>query len=69
MLVRKSVEDGEETVMTLQNKSPFLFETEKELMSIAMRLKRVRDRFMVFLQEIKDAGVAEENLHIRKCYS
>ena len=27
---------------------------------------RVRDRFMVFLQEIKDAGASEENLHIMK---
>ena len=27
---------------------------------------RVRDRFMVFLQEVKDAGASEESLHIMK---
>ena len=27
---------------------------------------RVRDRFMVFLQDVKDAGASEENLHIMK---
>ena len=61
------VEDGEETVDIEEQIKPFLFETEKELMSYSDAFEaRVRDRFMVFLQEIKDAGASEENLHIMK---
>ena len=61
------VEDGEETVDIAEQIKPFLFETEKELMSYSDAFEaRVRDRFMVFLQEIKDAGASEENLHIMK---
>ena len=61
------VEDGEETVDIVEQIKPFLFETEKELMSYSDAFEaRVRDRFMVFLQEIKDAGASEENLHIMK---
>ena len=61
------VEDGEETVDVEEQIKPFLFETEKELMSYSDAFEaRVRDRFMVFLQEIKDAGASEENLHIMK---
>ena len=61
------VEDGEETVDIEEQIKPFLFETEKELMSYSDAFEaRVRDRFMVFLQEIKDAGASEENLHILK---
>ena len=60
-------EDGEETVDIEEQIKPFLFETEKELMSYSDAFEaRVRDRFMVFLQEIKDAGASEENLHIMK---
>ena len=61
------VEDGEETVDIEEQIKPFLFETEKELMSYSDAFEaRVRDRFMVFLQEIKDAGASEENLNIMK---
>ena len=61
------VEDGEETVDIEEQVKPFLFETEKELMSYSDAFEaRVRDRFMVFLQEIKDAGASEENLNIMK---
>ena len=61
------VEDGEETVDIVEQIKPFLFETEKELMSYSDAFEaRVRDRFMVFLKEIKDAGASEENLHIMK---
>ena len=61
------VEDGEEIVDIEEQIKPFLFETEKELMSYSDAFEaRVRDRFMVFLQEIKDAGASEENLHILK---
>jgi len=61
------VEDGEETVDIAEQIKPFLFKTEKELMSYSDAFEaRVRDRFMVFLQEIKDAGASEENLHIMK---
>ena len=61
------VEDGEETVDIEEQIKPFLFETEKELMSYSDAFEaRVRDRFMVFLQEIKDAGASEENLNILK---
>ena len=61
------VEDGEETVDIVEQIKPFLFKTEKELMSYSDAFEaRVRDRFMVFLQEIKDAGASEENLHIMK---
>ena len=61
------VEDGEEAVDIEEQIRPFLFETEKELMSYSDAFEaRVRDRFMVFLQEIKDAGASEENLHILK---
>ena len=61
------VEDGEETADIEEQIKPFLFETEKELMSYSDAFEaRVRDRFMVFLQEIKDAGASEENLHIMK---
>lgn len=61
------VKDGEETVDIVEQIKPFLFETEKELMSYSDAFEaRVRDRFMVFLQEIKDAGASEENLHIMK---
>ena len=61
------VEDGEETVDIAEQIKPFLFETEKELMSYSDAFEaRVRDRFMVFLQEIKDAGASEENLNIMK---
>ena len=61
------VEDGEETVDIVEQIKPFLFETEKELMSYSDAFEaRVRDRFMVFLQEIKDAGASEENLNIMK---
>ena len=61
------IEDGEETVDIVEQIKPFLFETEKELMSYSDAFEaRVRDRFMVFLQEIKDAGASEENLHIMK---
>jgi len=61
------VEDGEETVDIEEQIKPFLFETEKELMSYSDAFEaRVRDRFMVFLQDVKDAGASEENLHIMK---
>ena len=61
------VEDGEETVDIEEQIKPFLFETEKELMSYSDAFEaRVRDRFIVFLQEIKDAGASEENLNIMK---
>ena len=61
------VEDGEETVDIEEQIKPFLFKTEKELMSYSDAFEaRVRDRFMVFLQEIKDAGASEENLNIMK---
>ena len=60
-------EDGEETVDIEEQIKPFLFETEKELMSYSDAFEaRVRDRFMVFLQDVKDAGASEENLHIMK---
>ena len=61
------VEDGEETVDIEEQIKPFLFETEKELMSYSDAFEaRVRDRFMVFLHDIKDAGASEENLNIMK---
>lgn len=61
------VEDGEETVDIEEQIKPFLFKTEKELMSYSDAFEaRVRDRFIVFLQEIKDAGASEENLNIMK---
>ena len=61
------VEDGEETVDIEEQIKPFLFETEKELMSYSDAFEaRVRDRIMVFLHDIKDAGASEENLNIMK---
>ena len=61
------IEDGEETVDMEAQIKPFLFETEKELMSYSDAFEaRVRDRFMVFMKEIKDAGASEENLNILK---
>ena len=47
------VEDGEETVDVEEQIKPFLFETEKELMSYSMVEARVRDRFMVFVRKSK----------------
>ena len=61
------IEDGEETVDTETLIKPFLFETEKELMSYSDAFEaRVRDRLMVFIKDIKDAGASEENLNILK---
>lgn len=61
------IEDGEETVDIEAQIKPFLFETEKELMSYSDAFEaRVRDRLMVFMKEIKDAGASEENLNILK---
>ena len=61
------IEDGEETVDVETLIKPFLFETEKELMSYSDAFEaRVRDRLMVFIKDIKDAGASEENLNILK---
>ena len=61
------IEDGEETVDVETQIKPFLFETEKELMSYSDAFEaRVRDRLMVFIKDIKDAGASEENLNILK---
>lgn len=61
------IEDGEETVDVETQIRPFLFETEKELMSYSDAFEaRVRDRLMVFIKDIKDAGASEENLNILK---
>ena len=61
------IEDGEETVDVETQIKPFLFETEKELMSYSNAFEaRVRDRLMVFIKDIKDAGASEENLNILK---
>ena len=61
------IEDGEETVDVETLIKPFLFETEKELMSYSNAFEaRVRDRLMVFIKDIKDAGASEENLNILK---
>lgn len=61
------IEDGEETVDIEAQIKPFLFESEKELMSYSDAFEaRVRDRLMVFMKEIKDAGASEENLNILK---
>ena len=60
-------EDGEETLDVETLIKPFLFETEKELMSYSDAFEaRVRDRLMVFIKDIKDAGASEENLNILK---
>ena len=61
------IEDGEETVDLETQIKPFLFETEKELMSYSDAFEaRVRDRLMIFIKDIKDAGASEENLNILK---
>ena len=61
------IEDGEEPVDVETLIKPFLFETEKELMSYSDAFEaRVRDRLMVFIKDIKDAGASEENLNILK---
>ncbi len=61
------IEDGEETLDVETLIKPFLFETEKELMSYSDAFEaRVRDRLMVFIKDIKDAGASEENLNILK---
>jgi ribosome recycling factor len=61
------VEDVEETVDIEQLVKPFLFQTDKELMSYSDAFEaRVRDRFIIFMKEIKDAGASEENLNILK---
>ena len=54
------VEDGEETVDIEEQIKPFLFETEKELMAIAMRLKRACATVSWFSSEIKDAGASRK---------
>ena len=61
------IEDGEETVDMETQIRPFLFETDKELMSYSDAFEaRVRDRLMIFIKDIKDAGASEENLNILK---
>ena len=61
------IEDGEEILDVETLIKPFLFETEKELMSYSDAFEaRVRDRLMVFIKDIKDAGASEENLNILK---
>ena len=61
------IEDSEETVDTETLIKPFLFETEKELMSYSDAFEaRVRDRLMVFIKDVKDAGASEENLNVLK---
>ena len=61
------IEDGEETVDMETQIKPFLFETDKELMSYSDAFEaRVRDRLMIFIKDIKDAGASEENLNILK---
>lgn len=61
------IEDVAEVVDIETLARPFCFETEKELMSYSDAFEsRVRDRFMSFIKEIKDAGASEENLHILK---
>ena len=61
------IEDGEETVDLETQIKPFLFETEKELMSYSDAFEaRVRDRLMIFIKDIKDAGASEENLNVLK---
>ena len=61
------IEDGEEILDVETLIKPFLFKTEKELMSYSDAFEaRVRDRLMVFIKDIKDAGASEENLNILK---
>lgn len=61
------IEDGEETVDLETQIKPFLFETEKELMSYSDAFEaRVRDRLMIFIKDVKDAGASEENLNVLK---